>query len=69
MSKSATETVSLPTSLYLDPETKEKLDSLAARSGESKSQVMRGLIRGADSERHQRLAELLSELNALMGAA
>jgi predicted DNA-binding protein len=57
-----------PTSIYLDNETREKLRALSETSGESRSQVMRGLIRGADEESHRRIAEILTELNELMGA-
>lgn len=58
---------SQPTSLYLDDETKVKLEKLSAASGESMSQIMRGLIRGADGSKQKRLAKVVAELNDLVG--
>jgi len=56
------------TSVYLDEKSRTKLDSLAKRSGQSRSQVMRGLIQGADGDQHQRLSKIAAELIDLIGA-
>lgn len=56
------------TSLYLDSDSAKKLGELAAASDQSKSQVIRGLIRAADGKQHVRLAKIVSELNSLVGS-
>lgn len=58
-----------PTSLLLDEDTRTKLDEMATSSGQSRSQIMRGLIQGADGELNRRLAAIAGELNDLLGEA
>jgi hypothetical protein len=56
------------TSIYLDLDSRKKLASLATASGQSKSQVVRGLIQAADGKQHARLAKIVSELSSLVGS-
>jgi hypothetical protein len=56
------------TSIYLDLESREKLADLSVASGQSKSQVVRGLIQAANRDHHQRLGEIASELMELVGS-
>jgi hypothetical protein len=57
-----------PTSIYLDLDTRKKLEKICSHSGESKSQAMRRLIRGADGSTDKKLAKIAAELNDLIGA-
>lgn len=56
------------TTVYLDPGSRQRLEELAAASGQSKSQVVRGLIQAANGEQHRRLAEIAAELKELVGS-
>lgn len=50
------------TSIYLDDESRNKIDAIAEETGQSRSQVMRSLIQGTDGTRDIRAAELVAEL-------
>lgn len=56
------------TSVYLDVDSKKKLADLSLASGQSKSQVIRGLIQSADGLQHKRLSEIANELMDLVGS-
>lgn len=55
------------TSFYLDPESRARLDEMAAEVGESRSYVVRSLIQGADSKRNASLTRIANELMRLAG--
>lgn len=54
------------TSMYLDPESRAKLDRMAEATDRSRSLVVRDLIHGADGGRDARLSELVAELADLL---
>ena len=54
------------TSVYLDSDSRGKLDDLSTNTGQSRSQVIRSLIQGADGERDKRLAEIAAEMADLL---
>jgi len=51
-----------PTSIYLDDDSRQKLDVMSENTGQSRSQIMRSLIQGSDEEREKRLLEIIAEL-------
>jgi len=54
------------TSVYLDSDSRGKLADLSTNTGQSRSQVIRGLIQGADGTRDKRLAEIVAEMADLL---
>ena len=55
------------TTVYLDSDSRQKLNELAEESGQSKSQVIRVLIQSADGKRYERIAKIVDELQREMG--
>lgn len=60
------EEVSRYTSVYLDAESRDMLSALAESTGQSRSQVIRNLIKGADGSRDVVLAGLVGEMADLL---
>jgi predicted transcriptional regulator len=56
------------TSVYLDADSRSKLDHLAADTGQSRSHVIRGLIQGADGYLIERLGKIVEDLRKLIGS-
>lgn len=56
----------IPTSVYLQDETRLKLEEMVADTGRSKSQIISSLIEGADGELLARLARISDDLSQLI---
>lgn len=55
------------TSVYLDDESRGRLNELSSEMGLSRSEVIRTLINGSESSRDARLAGLVREMTDVLG--